>query len=214
MIAVLALVMFVVMFLVVFVLRTIIQKRTTGDSGVRAGVLSSAAGSLEWVAGWLLVLALLAGVGAPIGEILGLEPITSNPWVRGAGVVVATTGIAVTFMAQMNMGSEWRIGIDEHETTGLVTHGAFAVVRNPIFSAMVIVAVGLAVMIPNPISIVGVVALVAAIELQVRCVEEPHLRRLHGSTYTAYETRVGRFLPQMRRTRPLAASEPPPRGTR
>lgn len=197
--AVLALIMFLVMFIVVFVLRTIIQTRTTGDSGVRAGVLSSSAGSIEWVAGWLLIVALLAGLAAPICELTGLDPITTNAWVRVAGAVIALTGIALTFTAQMNMGTEWRIGIDETEATGLVTDRAFTIVRNPIFSAMVVVAVGLALMIPNPISIAGVIALIAAIELQVRFVEEPHLRNLHGTAYADYEARVGRFLPLVKR---------------
>ncbi len=68
-------------------------------------------------------------------------------------------------------------------------------VRNPIFTALVIAAIGLAMMVPNPISIAGVVMLIVVIELQVRFVEEPHLRRLHGDGYTDYARRVGRFVP-------------------
>ena len=193
--AVLALVMYVVMFLVVFVARSMIQKRSTGDSGIRAGVLGASAGSLEWLAGWLLVLAFVAGLTAPIAEILGLSPITDSRWTTGTGVGVAAAGIALTFLAQLNMGTEWRIGIDTDERTGLVTGGVFGVVRNPIFAAMIITAIGLALMVPNPISIAGVVMLVVAIELQVRYVEEPHLRRLHGEAYARYDSRVGRFVP-------------------
>jgi protein-S-isoprenylcysteine O-methyltransferase Ste14 len=193
--AALALVLYVVMFLVVFVARSVIQKHSTGDSGIRAGVLGASPGSVEWVAGWLLVLALVAGFAAPIAEIAGIEPLTTDPWLRGAGIVVAGTGIVLTFLAQMSMGTQWRIGIDTDEQTGLVTDGAFGIVRNPIFSAMIVAGVGLALMVPNPISILGVVLLIAAIELQVRYVEEPHLRRLHNDAYTAYALRVGRFLP-------------------
>ncbi|WP_134119646.1 hypothetical protein [Kribbella kalugense] len=47
----------------------------------------------------------------------------------------------------------------------------------------------------SPIAVVGLVALVVAIELQVRIIEEPHLIKLHGATYLDYSTRVGRFLP-------------------
>jgi protein-S-isoprenylcysteine O-methyltransferase Ste14 len=69
------------------------------------------------------------------------------------------------------------------------------VVRNPIFSALILAAIGLAMMVPNPISIVGVFVLILAIELQVRFVEEPHLRQLHGDDYAVYASRVGRFVP-------------------
>ncbi len=195
MIAVAALGMFVAMFLVVFVLRTFLQKRTTGDTGIRAGVLTASFGSLEWAAGWILVLALLAGVAAPVAEIIGLDPITTNPWIRGTGVVIAALGIALTFMAQMDMGAEWRIGIDTDERTALVTEGAFGIVRNPIFSAMLMAAAGLTLMVPNVISLTGLALLAVAIELQVRYVEEPHLRQWHGTAYATYESLVGRFVP-------------------
>ena len=53
----------------------------------------------------------------------------------------------------------------------------------------------------------GLVALAIAIELQVRCVEEPHLREQHGPAYADYEARVGRFLPSVGRSAPLAAPQ-------
>ena len=193
--AVLALVLFVVMFLVIFVARSIIQKRTTGDTGIRAGVLGAAPGSLEWLAGWMLVVAMIAGVVAPIGEIIGLDPFTANRVLRYVGVGTAVLGIASTSFAQVQMGEEWRVGIDENERTGLVAEGVFGFVRNPIFSAMILTACGLAMMVPNPISLAGLLVLVVAIQLQVRVVEEPHLRRLHGETYETYSSRVGRFVP-------------------
>ncbi|MEZ5380226.1 MAG: isoprenylcysteine carboxylmethyltransferase family protein [Microthrixaceae bacterium] len=201
--AALALAMFAVMFLVIFVLRTVVQRRTTGDSGLRPGGLTAALGSVEWLAAWLLVLALVAAFVAPILELTGVEPLTDSVWVRGAGTALAAAGIALTFAAQLSMGSEWRIGVDPDERTGLVTDGAFQIVRNPIFSAMALSAVGLALMVPNAASIVGVVAFAAAVELQVRYVEEPHLRKLHGEAYARYEASVGRFVP-----RPSAVRSP------
>lgn len=197
---VLALVMFVVMFLVVFVARTVIQKRRTGDSGLRTGALDAPAGSAEWLAGWMLLVAMIAALAAPIAELAGLNAWVDSGWVRGIGIPIAAIGIMVTFASQLSMGDQWRIGVDSDEETDLVTDGAFGVVRNPIFSAMIIVAIGLAVMVPNPISVAGVVLLVVAIELQVRSVEEPYLRRVHGSSYTTYAKRVGRLVPGVGRS--------------
>lgn len=193
--AVLGLVLFGVMFLVVFVVRTAVQKRRTGDSGIRAGVLETSFGSIEWVAGWLLVIALLAGIAAPVAEMAGVDPWFASRWVRSAGAMIAAAGIGLTFLSQLSMGDEWRIGVDPGEETGLVTSGAFAVIRNPIFGCMIVAGAGLTILVPNLISAVGFVLLVAAIELQIRFVEEPHLRRLHGDTYSAYTSRVGRLFP-------------------
>jgi len=187
--------LFGIMFLVIFVARTVVQKRRTGDSGIRAGVLGASFGSIEWVAGWLLVDPLGAGVAAPVADMTGLDPWFTSVLVRLAGAAMAAVGIGLTFVSQLSMGDEWRIRVDTDEETGLVTGGAFAVVRNPIFSCMILAGAGLAILVPNLISAVGFVLLVVAIELQVRFVEEPHLRGLHSGAYAAYASRVGRLLP-------------------
>ncbi len=198
--ALLALGLFVVWFLVVFVARTVKQRRTTGDSGVRTGALSEPVGSIEWVAGWMLVLAFLSGAMAPVAELLGLGPIVASDPMRVVGMIVAVVGIVLTSVAQSAMGKEWRIGVDAEERTDLVTGGAFAIVRNPIYTAMFGTAVGLVLMVPNWVAIVALLLLVASVELEVRFVEEPHLRRLHGDEYAAYRAQVGRFVPGIGRT--------------
>lgn len=193
--ATLALALYLAMFLIVFVLRSIIQYRRTGDTGRRAGVLGAAPGSADWVAGWMLVVAMVAALAAPIADLAGMAPLVDVGWIGVVGTVLAVLAVALTFAAQMSMGAEWRIGVDVDERTGLVTGGAFGVVRNPIFSAMILFGIGLTMMVVNVISIAGLVALVAAIELQVRAVEEPHLRVAHGEAYADYCARVGRFVP-------------------
>jgi protein-S-isoprenylcysteine O-methyltransferase Ste14 len=93
------------------------------------------------------------------------------------------------------MGASWRIGVDPAERTELVTTGVFAYVRNPIFTAMVAAQLGVALMVPTWLSVAALGALVVAVQLQVRAVEEPHLRRVHGAAYIEYASRTGRFLP-------------------
>lgn len=46
----------------------------------------------------------------------------------------------------------------------------------------------------------ALVALVAAVQLQVRVVEEPYLRTVHGAAYETYAARTGRFVPGLGRT--------------
>jgi protein-S-isoprenylcysteine O-methyltransferase Ste14 len=41
------------------------------------------------------------------------------------------------------------------------------------------------------------VALIVALHLQVRVVEEPHLLRTHGESYENYRSTAGRFLPRI-----------------
>ena len=75
-------------------------------------------------------------------------------------------------------------------------------VRNPIFAAFLIAFLGFALMVPNPVAIAGAAVMVTGIQVQVRLVEEPYLRRVHGAAYTDYASRVGRFLPGLGRLQP------------
>jgi protein-S-isoprenylcysteine O-methyltransferase Ste14 len=114
---------------------------------------------------------------------------------RGIGLVLAIGGILGTFVAQLAMGDAWRVGVDESERTELVTSGPFALVRNPIYSAMLPTVAGLALLVPNVLSIGAALALLLALELQTRGVEEPYLLRTHGRDYADYAGQVGRFVP-------------------
>jgi protein-S-isoprenylcysteine O-methyltransferase Ste14 len=137
------------------------------------------------------------GFAAPVAALAGLDPISvfDSPALRTAGVVVGVLGVALTLAAQLGMGDSWRIGVDPGERTALVTGGLFRLSRNPIFSAAILTAAGLAFATGNVIALLGLASLVTALELQVRRVEEPHLRRTHGDAYVTYAAQVGRFVP-------------------
>lgn len=183
-------------FLVVgFGWRSLEQRRRTGSTGFRG--VSGRIGSLEWCAGVGFVAALALAVAAPLLQLIGVvSPVVEKPGIVVAGIVIAATGIGATVYAQLEMGDSWRILVDRAETTTLVRSGVFALVRNPIFTAMMIFGLGVVLITPNWPAIIGFVLLVAAIELQVRVVEEPYLVNVHGDDYRRYAARVGRFLPR------------------
>ena len=185
-----------------FGLRSWRQWRRTGSTGFKG--ISGRPGSADWLGGVLFVLALALGFAAPVLDLTGLvDPIAplDDHAVHAIGAVLAVSGIALTLYAQNAMGSSWRIGVDESERTGLVTDGPFAVVRNPIFAAMLPTSLGLGLLVPNVPALLAVAALFVALELQTRAVEEPYLLRTHGAVYADYAGRVGRFVPGVGRRR-------------
>ncbi|MGN2638861.1 methyltransferase family protein [Nocardia takedensis] len=199
--AMLALLLYLVFGVLGFGWRSRRQYLRTGSTGFRG--ISGTPGSLEWWAGAGFVVAILAGLAAPIGQLAGaLSPFAAldSPWVQGVGAVIAVAGIAGTLYAQTDMGDSWRIGVDPQETTTLVRRGVFGLIRNPIFTAMLVFAAGITLLIPNPVAVVAFVGLLATIELQVRVVEEPYLAEVHGTAYRDYVHTVGRFLPGVGRT--------------
>lgn len=204
-----ALVVYGVYLTLAFGLRTWIQWRQTGDSGFRG--VSGRLGSPEWWAGVLFVAALVAGVMGPVSAAFGLDPVAmlSATPIQMIGTAMAVLGVLATFVTQLEMGTNWRIGVDENESTDLVQSGAFALVRNPIFTAMALTGLGLALMVPNVVALIGLVLLLVALQLQVRVVEEPHLLRTHGRAYAAYAASTGRFIPGLGRlTHPKPTDEP------
>lgn len=194
--AALALILFGFSLTLTFGVRIAIQLRRTGSTGVLG--FAADATPLERFAGVLFVAGLVAAAAAPLLALLDvLEPLAALDGSAGhaVGIVLAVGGILLTFGAQLAMGDAWRVGVDPEERTELVTSGPFGLVRNPIYSAMIPTVFGLALMVPNVLAIVAFIALVTALELQVRLVEEPYLLRVHGETYADYATRVGRFVP-------------------
>ena len=202
----LALTLCILWFLSLFVFRTIRQLKNTGSTGIKG--FHGAVGSLPWLAGASVSLGLVLAPLAPIAAL--------NNWTSGAllvesatlhslGALCALVGIGGALRAQLAMGDSWRVGVDESETTELVTTGLFAWVRNPIFSFIWLSLLGLLLLVPNPLAFVASGLTIFGIEVQVRAVEEPYLQHTHGQTYAAYATRVGRFIPGVGRLAPTAA---------
>jgi protein-S-isoprenylcysteine O-methyltransferase Ste14 len=192
----LAIALVLLYFVVAFGLRSVLHYRATGTTGFVG--LSGRACSLEWLGGVLFGLALAGAAAAPFAQLAGwLQPFATmdRPAVHAAGLALFVAGLLGTFWAQLVMGESWRIGVDSGSRTDLVLGGPFQSVRNPIFAFMLLAIVGLALLVPNLLSGLAAGTLFAALELQVRFVEEPHLTRVHGERYLRYARRAGRFVP-------------------
>lgn len=193
-----ALVSYLTALTICFGLRPLILRARTGTSGFRG--ISGPPGSASWWAGISFVLALAAGVAAPAAHTVGgttAPDALTGPGVWIPGAVLAGVGTIGVLAAQQAMGASWRIGVDPDEHTTLVTHGVFAHIRNPVFTAMITASIGWALMVPSWLSVSAVAVLVLAAQLQVRIVEEPYLKATHPQDYPPYARRVGRFLPHL-----------------
>ena len=195
-----ALIGFAIFSLLAFGLRSLVHYRRTGTSGFVG--LSGRPGSAEWWGGVLFALALLVALAAPLLALAGVapaDPALARPGPQIAGVLLWAAGVAGTLWAQFAMGESWRIGVDPTARTALVARGPFRWIRNPIFTAMSLAAVGQALLVPSLVSLLAVTLLALALEVQVRLVEEPYLTRMHGERYRSYAASAGRFLPGLGR---------------
>jgi protein-S-isoprenylcysteine O-methyltransferase Ste14 len=194
-----ALALLIVFFVVIVGVRVAVQTKRTGEHGLRPTRLREPPIKVAADALWLVVTAgfcaavVLAWCGA-------LAPVVAPPHVAVGGAV-GGIGIALAFASQLAMGNSWRIGLEAGEKTALVTRGPFAIVRNPIYSSVLVFLCGLALLVPNALMLASLALAVVGVQMQVRLVEEPHLSSVHGDAYRAYKQRVGRLIPWVGRER-------------
>lgn len=185
----------IVFFAFAFGVRSYVQWRRTGATGFIRPRRESP--TVEKLASAMFVSSIVLLAAGPVADLAGTGRVEAldTTAVAVVGFAIAVAGIVLTVWAQLSMGDSWRIGVDPAERTELVTRGAFGIVRNPIFTAMMLASFGLALLVPNVWSIAAVVVLVIGLEVQVRRVEEPYLRSVHGPLYEQYSRATGRFLP-------------------
>jgi protein-S-isoprenylcysteine O-methyltransferase Ste14 len=118
---------------------------------------------------------------------------------KALGWACLSVGVVLVVIAQAQMGRSWRIGI-HREDTELVTRGLFSLVRNPIYSGLILGGCGYCAVSPCVPTALAAIALALGFGLQARA-EERHLLEVRGAEYRAYAERVGRFVPGLGRLR-------------
>lgn len=96
-------------------------------------------------------------------------------------------------IAQVQMSSSWRVGIDHSSKTVLKTKGLFSVSRNPVFLGMLVTLLGIFLIFPNAITLLTIVSSTLLFQVQVR-LEEEYLKKTHGEAYNIYLKKVSRWI--------------------
>jgi protein-S-isoprenylcysteine O-methyltransferase Ste14 len=193
----LALITFATLLVASFGFRTLVHLHRTGTSGwLMPTTLAGRIGDTLFVLGALgTCLAPALVLADVLDSMTAMEFLIAD----AAGVALLFVGSSVALAAQAQMGTAWRAGIDLAHDYQLVTHGVFRVVRNPFYSGICTASLGVWLIVPTIIGIVATLLLMIGCTIDVRLVEEPHLRSIHGTQYDAYAAATPRFLPAGRR---------------
>ena len=124
-----------------------------------------------------------------LGPLVWLETSAAT----AVGLILLIFAFFWVLLAQAQMGSSWRIGIDELNKTALVTSGVFRFSRNPIFLGMRLNLLGLFLVMPNAVTLTLWLLGDIAIQIQV-FEEEAYLQRQHGADYQLYQAATPRYL--------------------
>lgn len=109
------------------------------------------------------------------------------------GIVLCLLGLLLFIYALISFGKNFRVGLDENHPGKLVTSGAFAISRNPIYVSFAFVLLGNFFIIPNWILLLYVVAGIWLLNRQIKR-EEESLQSIFGAEYKEYCWKVRRFL--------------------
>ncbi|HET7814426.1 MAG TPA: isoprenylcysteine carboxylmethyltransferase family protein [Candidatus Baltobacteraceae bacterium] len=109
------------------------------------------------------------------------------------GVALCLAGLVVLWLAIIDFGTSFRIGIDTGKPGELVTNGIFARTRNPIYVGFAFVLCGEFLIFPHPVLLLYVAAGFALFHRQVLR-EESFLRERYGDAFRTYAARVPRYL--------------------
>lgn len=187
----------IILFVIVAVAgRSMWQYQLTGDHGMRP--VNRNAPLIAIVSSALIVIVFIGVIIISLLSTFASLDVYFQFGIYGksTGVLFCLVGILLTSISQIQMGKEWRIGVDDNEKTKLITHGIYSKIRNPIYTGVIIFGLGLIVLLPNLIMMFFALLGYVAIELHVRKVEEPYLRKLHGQLFANYVNSTGRYLPR------------------
>jgi protein-S-isoprenylcysteine O-methyltransferase Ste14 len=109
------------------------------------------------------------------------------------GVAFCLAALLLLLWSLVSFRQSFRIGIDTDRPDKLITEGAFAFSRNPIYVAFVAILLGQFLIFPNSITLIYMGTAASLVHRQVLR-EEEYLRGYYGEAYADYCNRVRRYL--------------------
>ncbi len=127
------------------------------------------------------------------GVLKGHHAIVTSPVLQGVGLVLFLTGLALAVWARVHLGRNWGTPMSEKVDAELVTTGPYQYIRNPIYSGIILAAVGTSVAI-SWYWLVAVV-LMSVYFVHSANVEEQTMQRLFPISYPEYERSTKKLIP-------------------
>jgi protein-S-isoprenylcysteine O-methyltransferase Ste14 len=111
------------------------------------------------------------------------------------GVLCLVIGLWLFHRSHADLGTNWSITLEVREQHRLITQGVYRRIRHPMYSALVLYAVGQALVIPNWVAgPSNLIAFAFLYGLRVRA-EERMMVEQFGDEYGAYRARTKRLVP-------------------
>ena len=188
-----------VLYFVIWKSKQIKQKRITG---INPYVLNKSTSNIQqylnnyskFLTVYVSIIIVLHIVDFHMG-ILFVRYITLSTFIFDiVGFGIGLLGLCLCLYSQHTMDSSWRVGIDEHTKTDLVTNGLYSLIRNPTYVGLFLLNIGVWLIWPTWTIFLYNLLTFIFFEIQVRC-EEDYLFTIHQDNYRIYFKQTKRYIP-------------------
>ncbi len=128
-------------------------------------------------------------------DLLAFAEREPRDWAWGAGLVAYLLGLWLLHRSHMDLGRNWSNTLQIREGHRVVTEGVYRRIRHPMYAALLLHALGQALVVPNWLAGPGFLAaftLLVALRLGP---EERLMLETFGPTYAQYQSRTRRLVP-------------------
>ena len=113
------------------------------------------------------------------------------------GLTLTVAGLGLTFWARVHLGANWSGQVTVKVDHSLIRTGPYARVRHPIYSGILLAAVGTALLHRETGDLLGLILIFAAFWTKLRT-EERFMSETFGAQYESYAHHTGALLPRLR----------------
>ena len=145
----------------------------------------------------LLIVALLLGPGDWFGHSLLREQfVPHTTLVYSLGLALAVSGAALAILSRMLLGRNWSATVQLKQEHELITTGPYRLVRHPIYTGLLLLFLGNAVMVGDWRGLLAVAIVLVSFWRKLR-LEETWLTEHFGESYRLYQARTKALIPEV-----------------
>lgn len=145
----------------------------------------------------LIFAILLLGPGEWFGHSWLRENFIEHTNLVGiTGLIISVLGAIIACASRYMLGKNWSLSVQRKENHQLVQDGIYKIVRHPIYTGLLLLFIGNAIIVGDYRAIIAVLIVFVSLWLKLKK-EEKVLTETFGTKYTEYKNRTKALIPYL-----------------